>query len=579
MNLVTFKENLIKKNKHIKKLKSKKNIFLEENYSVDPKKYNAGNKIEINRKKDYFKYICRIYEIILENLTVALNKSHKQNFSKKYWELLISRWLWIYIAYIYSAWEIIRIVEKKNKIKSTILLSLNSKNFIPSSTLHFHNMAMKNEYWSSWVFNKIINYKKRKNLVYVEPNNNNIRKNLNLLDEKVPVYKIFNFIFKPKKFFFYKFQLPKKIKIKFFLSKCYFIFKKIKYVQNLKNENNKSLRDEFYNFKNSDDDFINFLNKFLKNNFPRIFLEDYSRLENSYLKLNWPTKPKYIFTSYGFYYDEIFKIYASKLRENDYTKLIIGQHGGSSGMEDNSLETFFETKISDRYLTWGWKENKKHYPLFATTVEDIKKKFFFNKKNKIILVLHNLTLSPIRPSLNSGVATSDVNKIYIKLVVDFMKYLNCDIKHKVEANIKGGADLLKNSFIRSSILSEHSKLKFIKNNKFTHEVRNKYNLQVEFYLSTGFLEAMLLNNPVILIYNKLIRRQKKEVLNQIQLLIKKNICFTDSKKASEFVNNNYGSIDKWWNDPAVQRTRKLFCEKYCKKSENPIKDLNKSLVF
>ena len=302
-------------------------------------------------------------------------------------------------------------------------------------------------------------------------------------------------------------------------------------------------------------------------------------LENSYRDLNWPKKPKYIISSYGYFYDEIFKIYASKLREEKNTKLILSQHGGSYGMEENSLETFFETKISDRFLTWGWKSNKKHYPLFITSVHNEKKIFKFNKTKKIILVLYQLAISPIRPSLNTGVSSIDVNRIYTKLVINFIKNLNNDLREKIEANIKLEKNSLKKSIVKNSILSRYPKLKFIDCHKRTHEIRDKYNLQIEFYLSTGFLEAMHLNNPVILVYNKLVRNQKKTVNAQIQLLKKKNICFDSSKNASEFINKNYNNIEEWWNNPALQKTRKAFCYKYCRKSKNPIKDLNNSLIF
>ena len=526
MNLVTFNEDLIKAT-FKKNTKVKKNIFLVENHKSKSYSINLDSEISTNKKKNYFNYICNLYEDILDDLVVSLNKLHKKNFKKKYWEFLLSRWLWTYIFYTYNAWELIRIAEKNKKFQSTKVLKLNPNFFIPNNTMHFHNMAMKSNYWSSWVFYEIAKSNKKKNLIFFKPKKKNIKKSLNLFDVKIPVYKSIKSFFNPKKFFFYKFQLPQKIKTKFFLKNYYFDFKKIKYLQIKKNKNKKKnlTREGFYKFKKTKDSFANFLNNFVEKNIPKIFLEDYHFLENSYLDLNWPKKPKYIFSSYGYFYDEIFKIYASKLREENNTKIILSQHGGSYGMEENSFETFFETKIADRFLTWGWKNNKKHYPLFITSVENEKKIFKFNIKNKIILVLYQLSTSPIRPSLNTRVSSLDVNLIYTKLIINFIKNLNNNLKNKVEANIKLEKDLTNNSLVKNSILSRYPKLKFIQNNKLIHEIRNEYNLQVEFYLSTGFLEAMYLNNPVILIYNNLLRKQKKDVIAQIQLLKKKKYLF------------------------------------------------------
>jgi putative transferase (TIGR04331 family) len=111
-------------------------------------------------------------------------------------------------------------------------------------------------------------------------------------------------------------------------------------------------------------------------------------------------------------------------------------------------------------------------------------------------------------------------------------------------------------------------------------LRNQFNLQIETYLSTGFLEAMYINRPVILLFDeKIIDGIKKEFNKYINLLKKSNVVFTDPKKAAHFINTEYDNIQNWWNSDAVQQARKKFCFIYSRHSHNPLSDFNKSILF
>ena len=64
-------------------------------------------------------------------------------------------------------------------------------------------------------------------------------------------------------------------------------------------------------------------------------------------------------------------------------------------------------------------------------------------------------------------------------------------------------------------------------------------------------------------------------------LRKEKICFYDYSEAAKFINNIYNNnnLNLWWNSDNLQNVRKLFCEKYCRHSKNPINDLKKSFIF
>ena len=111
MNLVTIDNNRLwsKKNKNLllgdwcidnkhRYLKSKKNKYLIS-------EYHWNNKLKYQND---IKYLYKIYDILLNNLYLYLNKVHGLNHPIRYWEILLSKWLWTFTVMTYDRWEIVR---------------------------------------------------------------------------------------------------------------------------------------------------------------------------------------------------------------------------------------------------------------------------------------------------------------------------------------------------------------------------------------------------------------------------------------------------------------------------------------
>ena len=170
-----------------------------------------------------------------------------------------------------------------------------------------------NGFWSHLIFRKIMNYRlnklneiklsTKKSIKYFSDANFN---NFNVIDKNIINFSLF------KKIVLFKLSFDKKIifhlKIKNFFFNIFFknFTTKLKFKSN-------NLRYEFCSlFSTQNDNFENFLIKSIHLAFPKIFLENYEFLERSYLNLKWPKNPDYILTTYGHYYDELFKIYCAK---------------------------------------------------------------------------------------------------------------------------------------------------------------------------------------------------------------------------------------------------------------------------
>ena len=70
--------------------------------------------------------------------------------------------------------------------------------------------------------------------------------------------------------------------------------------------------------------FESFIRKVIFDNIPTIYLEGYNNLISSVRLLNWPQKPKVIFTSAAYNSDDVFKAWAAKCVEGG-SPLVIGQ--------------------------------------------------------------------------------------------------------------------------------------------------------------------------------------------------------------------------------------------------------------
>jgi len=120
-------------------------------------------------------------------------------------------------------------------------------------------------------------------------------------------------------------------------------------------------------------------------------------------------------------------------------------------------------------------------------------------------------------------------------------------------------------------------ISFITDKKSMWEISKKYRIVVETLNGTGFLEAMHLNIPAILLINPKINQFNLRFKNYYDQLKDANILHHNGKKAAEFVNSIYENPEKWWNDKKTQEARNFFCSKFACYKKNPYLELTNIL--
>ena len=546
-----------------------KNRFEKDKRKYLIQKYHWDNQLKL--KKD-IKYLYKVYHFFLKRLKVILNDYHKTNFSTRYYKILMSRWLWRFILFHYDRWEIVNDLNKSKKKLNCKIFSFDKKHFIPADSFEYCTSMIFSNDWNHWVFSEIIssssNIKvskiKEKNIIPKIKKNKSKKMFLKSLSNK------FLSTTSSSDFFAQNMAFSRKGKLIF---NSYYKQFRLVYPEKsnlISSSLNINIKDRitFLHENKSRNKFINFLFSQLPYNLPKIFFENYKINVNNLKKLSFPKNPKKIMTAYDHHFNDLFNLYVAKNVDN-CSKYYIFQHGGSYGVSDNHTPEHLDIEVSDKFFSWGWKNNKKVIP-FCFQKHLFSSEVMQTKKNKGIII----------PTIEFHKCPMDVmggiprykNELdsYIDDIVFFIKKL--DKKYKKEISIKY-LDVRNTDYVKKSIYYAHPKLKFFQSKKNTYEMNSK--ISIETLNSTGFLEGMLLNHPVILVVNKkysLIRKSAKKYFKKLHKL---KIVHYSAYEAANFVSKNYNDISRWWNNSELQKARKIFCNKFARKSNNPFLDIKK----
>ena len=532
--------------------KHKKNILVQNNKS--------------NKFKNNYSEIYKIYSKFLNSLCNALNNFHNLKLSQRRWEILIGRWLWLYLDSIKFRWDLVDLIQKK-KYKKIYSLDILKKKLITLSSQDIATLSQNSEIWNIGILNEIILFRKIKNL-HLEPNYKvNKDKFFKRNQATLNYLKYMRLNKVNKKLFLYNLDLSRNEKLQILLKNHQFPAlskNKNNIISSKTNDVQRSRFKKLFKFKNRKNNMLAFMYNLLPNVFPGIYLEHYKNLDEISYKNNWPKNPKLILSSFGHYVDEIFKFYLSR-SVSQGSKYLIFQHG-AAGMYKNHIGQFFEERICDYYFTWGWKKSKKNIPFSFTKKNCINKEKQILKKKNILILIYQMPLMPIKSAYgNSNFPI--LNKYYGEFLINFLGSVN----PKIRKNIFLKTLSWYKPFVQlDTIKKKFKEIKILNSTKKVHEMSNDYYLIIETYLSTAFLESMHQNKPTIILLDKKMTNLDLDAEKLFNKLKNVNICFTNLKKAALFISNNKLNLEKWWKSDKLQEIRREFCNKYARNTENRI---------
>jgi putative transferase (TIGR04331 family) len=509
--------------------------------------------------KDY-KYLFKIYQKLINQLTIILNKTHKQKKSKRYWSILIGPWLWFFLDNTYERYNSVQFFLKKNKNKKINFCEMEvNKNFFPkcleqTSDFYYSDIwnyktcidILKN------ISNKNINLIKLKNPKY----NSKIKQKLNFFDKKLKSLSSDCYYTNlTKKELIFENCFSRKILLNFFFMKRSIFIKKNKINFSnffIRSKFNNEMRENIKIKLNKKNKYEKFLSTFIINEMPCSFLENYRFINSTIFKSQLPKNVQNIYASYQIWFNSIATFYVADLVENNKTKLHYFQHGADYGFSSYNFYEYHEKYISDLYYTWGWNINSKKVIPFKVTKNKINAKY--NPNNNIILVVVRTSRKYFRLGSSQIGFKNWINYLYdtFKLPQKIQKKQNITIR-LYKTNYWNEKKIFKKLYKNLKVDCSFKKI--------DNQIRNS-KIVICTYLSTLFLELININFPVVIIYsleNNIIDKKKIKVLNNLK---KNKILFENATDAAEHINSI--NISDWWFKPKTQKVINNFRANFCR---------------
>ena len=530
-----------------------------------------------------FIYLDQLNEKLLKGFIIFLNNLHNTNHKEKFWRILLGPWLNVYLFMSYDKWLKIQKTINKFSINRAKKLEFDNSLLIPYETQDFINLT-QNDLWNQKINQDIcLNFLPENNIEKIQFNNIDRLKNelsINRLQggKDNLIKKILLRLVNYKSNLNYKYVIYNTyigaikecmlaIKLKqlpiFRIDKKNYITKK---------EINYKARNKLKLQFVPNNNFEKYITNSLKNHLPKIFIENFNDLKNFFSNTNLPKKPNNIISSNGLWYDSFFSYY-SALHNQQGSKIIYCQHGGSYGIAKYSWQEEHEKKISDKYLTWGWNDINKSGIVKKFYILIKKKKYNWNnKKTKLLILLKHRKIYLQAPDT---FAVCETHEEYLKFLNPFL--------HSLENNIKKNMTLrLTYKNFEDNNFDFYSNLKnkyYFDRSSSLEKACDESRLVVNTCNSTTFLETIASNIPSILILNKLNNPIRESANAKFKILFENELIFYDPLEASKFINKMWHEdIKKWWYGEKIQKAVKEFQSEFARSTKDIVSELKKEIL-
>ena len=544
--------------------------YLNKNCLDNP--VNENNIIFKNFSKELniqnYKKNLQVYNTVLDILTSKLNKIHKVNFSKKFWETIIGWWLIEHIKINIEAWMKIKSINENNLTHFYFIdfPDYETKLYDCEDSIN----KFKSNKWSQfnyqrWTSNicqslikKKIEYSDNKNIkILIKNNFKNIIKNfVNLF---LYIYNNYKSNFKKNIIFvnhFFTHERFSKINKRntIYETKNYY---HVKINRNKFKSYDKILRNSILETFKNDDSFEQTYYKFLVDDLPIIFLEDfYKFLSLSLKKFNFRYS-KLVLTSQSHFFDSNFKFSIAYNREKFDTKLYLIQHGGSYFCSKLHTHFFWEQRIADIFFTWGKAESKSNIKYLG--VNRINK--IENDPNYVLIVLDGI----IRTYSDYLIPNSEFLFDYLNEIIELIT--NIENKYKIIVRLPRRNKI----FYKKYLLSKKTNIIFDKNKKASDSYK-KAELVISCAFATSALETIYNNIPTIIFIPEYMNNYYHK---KIKDLYDNSIFFEKIDEVSKFLLNDQLKITNWWFSSTNQSIIQKFNNNYCLENLNLFNEFNK----
>lgn len=317
--------------------------------------------------------------------------------------------------------------------------------------------------------------------------------------------------------------------------------------------------------------FDDFVRRQIPHVLPACFVEGYPLLVEQADRIRWPRRPRFILTSNNFTTDEVFKVWAASCVERG-VPYFIGQHGANYGTLRGHLHCP-EIQTCDTFLTWGWgAKDPKIVPAFAFTVSGRRSKRLRNADDGGVLLVE----LPLQWQRTPWDSYADFC-VYQEEQFRFTEALPEAIRGRLTVRLHRDFQELG----WSDDLRWNDRCPGIRIDPGDRPIRHliaENRLTIYSYDSTGLLEALALNLPVMCFWNEGVAHTAPDARPFYERLAGAGILHSTPEGAAGAVTQHWNDIGRWWHSRDTQDTRRAFSDRFARLERRPVRAVRRLLL-
>lgn len=314
-----------------------------------------------------------------------------------------------------------------------------------------------------------------------------------------------------------------------------------------------------------------FVRELLPEVIPACFLEGYKAITTSANLQNWPSRPKFIFTSNNFDTDEVFKVWAAGKAEAG-TPYLTGQHGNNYGTHYfYGNHAWPERAAADGFLTWGWNDGSLNtIPAFNFKTDPCSA-VACDPQGGLLLV---------ETCATHRIMPWDVDAEHLEYLDQQFRFVDAllpGIREKLVIRLHAGGNRLHHEE-PARWADRYPGLAVDQGRKPVRALAAKSRLVVHSYDSTGILEMLAANQPCLCFWPGGLDHLDASALPHYDSLRTAGIIQDSPEAAAMKIGAIWDDVASWWLSDSTQAARKAFCERYSRTDVHPVRTMKNILL-
>ena len=558
------------------KLFSQRDVWKKLTHEVLPYHWDDRKKLH----QDYL-YLDKLYEQTLFQMRDLLNQIHRVDHSLRYWRIVIGPWLYWFIQILYDRYQSVLTAIEFGKVTNTLISKYDGVKWLSQDFPSFVNYSINNDLYNHYLYSLLIEFTGKIPFEVVETTvGKNYKEELKGIKNPFVLKKIFiKFIGLFGKLIpdrLNRIVLISSYLNTFNLIKLQVLLKQLPYLfppDVVIHEANIDLNTRKKLFiRSSKSEFEQLLGKMIKEQIPLVYLEGYAQM-NKLSLTTYPKKPRVIVTANAYQFNEAFKFWAGYHCDNGAI-LVCMQHGGHNGTGLWSSHEKHETKIGDKYYTWGWNSDiyRNTKPLAAAKLNGAKN-IRSKKDGRILLVL--VTMPRYSYHMYSAPVAASGTLSYFNDQYRFVRALSEENQRLLLARLyhvdRGWSQMERWG-------NEFSGVKCYQGGKEMLSQLKESRLFIGTYNATTYLQTFVANFPTVMFWNPSHWELRPSAQPYFDELRRVGIFHETPESAAAKVNKISHDPASWWNQPEIQRAKDKFCFQFARTSDNWLDEWKKELL-